>query len=229
MAAKRKDALIGKKFHATVADASCEFEIVSRTGKICKAVSKEPYEAERFFSVGQVTQALAMEEMFAGNARAQKGFWETVPVGKIIHYYNGFKQYVRGEVILDGGVKKLKPLALVGEWKEYDLPRVTPDGRVEIPYLARKILQPNAESAWQPNVSCIYEAPEFARKGEPAPSSLHPVPLEVPVARGELAALSALNGLRTAAIGMLDKVDRTDKAAILKAFAEVVDLLGEGA
>ena len=62
-------------------------------------------------------------------ARAHKAFYDGMNVRAVVHYHNSFGQFVRCEVVVadvDGsnfkkGDKVLKPVALVGAWRGFDL------------------------------------------------------------------------------------------------------------
>jgi len=86
-------------------------------------------------------------------------FYNELEVGSIVHYHNGFKEFVRCEVVeapdddacvhAKKGERCLRPLALVGGWDQHDL---RADG-----YHMRMIRE---GSLFKPSVSCIYENPE---------------------------------------------------------------------
>ena len=118
-----------------------------------------------------------------------EAFYSSVGPGDIVHYANGFGQYVRCEVVAATRVMgmreqdtvagvALKPIALVGQWREYDLPRYQPDGSVRMGYHAEKIL---AGELMQPHASTIYEYEGRAkRSGETDPRGLDPISLDPP-------------------------------------------------
>jgi hypothetical protein len=116
-------------------------------------------------------------------------WWAEQEIGATLHYHNGFGEYVRGEVVVltDGdraGLKGIRPVALVGNWKPYDLPQRRPDGSVAMGYHASKIVEGGPDAAWRPSDSCVYEAPRFVGPrgaGDPGdPRTLPALDLTVP-------------------------------------------------
>lgn len=87
-------------------------------------------------------------------------FYDGLETGSIVHYHNGFGEFVRCEVVeapddvdegilqIDKGEKCLKEVALVGKWKDYDL---RSDG-----YHMRGVREGRL---FKPNASNIYENP----------------------------------------------------------------------
>jgi len=116
----------------------------------------------------------------------------TLKPGRVVHYDNGFGQFVRCEVVaassqkwhkLDaiGGVA-LKPIALVGNWRDYDLPQRRADGSVYRSYHVRQILD---GELFQPNGGNLYESPLYHGRGGVDPRTLEPLSLEPPPATDE--------------------------------------------
>lgn len=116
-----------------------------------------------------VDRADAWTDLFA------KGddWWASQPVGTVLHYDNGFEQYVRGEVVQIDGKRMLRPTALVGNviplgatteqrlergWGTTDIVGRTAWGEVKYGYHARKVMD---GEAWQPSTSCVVESPEY--------------------------------------------------------------------
>lgn len=119
-------------------------------------------------TVGGMTKASVLKLMgandrldnyFEGLDNQKKSFWDSRVVGEIIHYHNSFGQFIRGEVVIVNNVPELKPTALVGKWRESDLPRRARDGTVMHGYHVKQII--NGES-WQPSDSCVYESPTYS-------------------------------------------------------------------
>lgn len=111
----------------------------------------------------------AMDGFWDRAQKAREGFWESQKVGDIVHYHNSFGQFVRGEIVEHEGKKQMKSIALVGDWKGYDLPQRNADGSIRYSYNAKKVLEGDI---WQPSDSCVYEAPSYSesnnsRYGDP--------------------------------------------------------------
>ena len=86
-------------------------------------------------------------------------FYKGLEAGSIVHYHNGFKEFIRCEVVeapddeacvrAEKGERCLRPLALVGGWGSYAL--------LADAYHMRMIRE---GSLFKPSASCIYENPE---------------------------------------------------------------------
>lgn len=114
-------------------------------------------------------------------------FWDTVPLGSVLHYHDGFNRFIRGIVVERKGrnasgdrpLRGLRSVAMVGAWTAYDLPRRGPDGEIKYPYHAAKILSPTPDSIFNPSPSCIYESDECTRSLAD-PCEMPPIDLSVP-------------------------------------------------
>jgi hypothetical protein len=114
----------------------------------------------------------------------EKARKDSLQVGEIIHYDNGFGEYIRCEIVDKDGELHAKAIAMVGNWSERDLPRRQKDGTIYYGYHAEKILFPDKERSgtkthWIPNMSCIWEYTDSPRKG-PDPREMEPIDLSVP-------------------------------------------------
>lgn len=199
---------VGTRFRSTYADGNCLFEVTERAGPDAwrAVVVDEPIEfngqvypsdfagVEQLFSTKQVEQALKWEQHLQRSREERDDFYDSLMPGDILHYHNGFGNYVRCEVVLaDGNAEAseqgewllLQPIALVGNWKPMDLPKRYIDGSVDLGYHAKKVTE--RSGAWAPHTSCIYEAPNFVaprtRQGGIAdtdPRNLDPIDLSLP-------------------------------------------------
>jgi hypothetical protein len=124
----------------------------------------------------QIRSTLAYDQM----NKKHESFYSSLEPGQIVHYHNGFGQYVRCEATRDGSKMKLKPIALVGNWDKFDLPRRLNDGSIALGYHAEQI---EKGELFEPHESNIYEASGFvpnpAHK-EKDPRKMEPISLEVP-------------------------------------------------
>jgi hypothetical protein len=187
----------GTRFRSVIQDCNALWEVTRRAGRSAweaKCVN-EPIEIDgrkvdsdyagtvRAFTSAQIKQAARMEAFFARNMSDHDKFYAGLQLGQIIHYDNGFGQFVRCEVAIGTTVhdkkphKCLKPIALVGDWGKYDLPRRMPDGSVHLGYHADKIVKGDC---FEPNVSSIYEAKPTDRRGPVDPKTLPALDLSVP-------------------------------------------------
>lgn len=114
---------------------------------------------ERYYSATQIRQMVNWDNALERSLRGRDDWWAHRTAGEVLHYHNGFGEYVRGEVIVQDGEKRLQPIALVGAWKEHELPKRRPNGEVYYPYHADKVVF--GTGAWQPSESNIYEFEGF--------------------------------------------------------------------
>lgn len=180
--------LIGSRFRATIADASCLFEVVAtqgRGGYRCVVIN-EPFESEgqtydsdfagrvKLFTQAEVESGIRIAEFHRKNRETHDNYYASLVPGAIVHYYHGCKQFVRCEVVqlteeqpmpygptLKAGDKMLRPLTLLGNWHDYDLTRNA--------YFPKLITE---GEFFCPNVSCIAESPGFSTREPMDPSTL---------------------------------------------------------
>jgi hypothetical protein len=176
----KKPSLVGKTFRAAYADSNSLWEVKRKRGRgvyECTIVN-EPITIDgktfdgdyagttKVFTAEDVERSIRMAEFCRSLMNEHEAFYESLQVGAIVHYAHGFGEFVRCEVVelteetLIGfhrdpvGTKVLKPLALVGGWRSYDLksesyhPKQIRDG---------KLMKPNASN--------IYENPKAEIRG----------------------------------------------------------------
>jgi len=131
---------------------------------------------QKIFSPEEIQATIGLSELFEKLDERHRFFYDNLTPGQIVHYNNGFNDWVRCEVVVEDGENKLKRIALVGEWRSHDLPRRTQDGSIYNGYYGNKII--NGET-FTPNSSHLFEAGCQPRNGID-PSTLDPVSLEVP-------------------------------------------------
>jgi hypothetical protein len=143
-----------------------ECEIVNEPIEINGRMIEGDYAGVRkLFDAREIEAASRWQELEAADHEA---FYEGLRVGEIVHYHDGFGQYVRCEVVIaetvrpvdhpsiKAGEKCLREIALVGAWREYDLWADS--------YHARGVRE---QRLFHPNASCIWENPKFARREGP--------------------------------------------------------------
>ena len=189
----------GTKFHAVIADSNPEWEVTGKGGRgIWRAKCLgEDYRGEvRAFTEAQIRQSLGMARAFAKNDDENGAFYAGLKLGATVHYHNSFGQFIRCEVVMGTTVhdksmhKCLKPVALVGDWAKFDLPRRMPDGTINYGYQADKIRNGDC---FEPNYGCIFESGRpGGRHFEVDPSKLPALDLSVPEMSDEKAAEAKL-------------------------------------
>lgn len=111
-------------------------------------------------------------------------FWLKTPIGSVIHYDNGFNEYVRGIVVRhqeDSSGKGLRAIALVGNWTKLYERRI--DGSIHFCNHAARVLRQEPNDVFTPHESCIFEyrlTNGLLRSGSIDPRPLPPVDLTVP-------------------------------------------------
>ena len=179
----------GMQFRSTLADGNPIWEVKRSLGGawLCEVVD-EPFEidgkvyesdfagAEKSFLSREILAANAYEDMFKDMRSDHDGFYASLDEGDIVHYNNGFKNFVRCEVVFDADEQKnkLKPIALVGEWSNCDLPKRRADGEIYNGYHSQQIID---GSTFEPNAGCIFES---GTNHSDDPRSLTPIDLSVP-------------------------------------------------
>jgi hypothetical protein len=140
-----------------------------------------PEAHERGLKLADIRDVVERNRAWKRRIDEVEAWWAAQPLGLILHYHNGFGQYVRCEVAdgewhsLDGKQegRALQPIALIGNWAERDLEPTA--------YHAKKIVE--GDGLWRANTGCIYEHPSFSPpKGDAAsidPTKLDPLPIKV--------------------------------------------------
>ena len=193
---KTKRVKKGMQFRSTLADGNPLWEVKRSLGGepiepeeawLCEVVD-EPIEidgkvyesdfagAQQSFLSREILAANAYEDMFKDMRSDHDRFYASLDEGDIVHYNNGFKNFVRCEIVFDADEQKnkLKPIALVGEWRDYDLPKRQANGEVYNGYHVQQIID---GSTFEPNAGCIFEA---GTNHSDDPRSLPPIDLSVP-------------------------------------------------
>ena len=199
-------------FRAAYADSCPLWKVLRKLGTnvyLCEVVN-EPVEidgkvydgdwagTQKSFMYGEIVRSVGLSDLYDTFASDHDKFYASLKPGQIVHYNNGFDAFVRCVVVAKDGANVLKPIALVGEWEGYDLPRRMRDGSIYNNFNADRII--NGETM-TPNSSNIYEGGYKPRNGVD-PSTLQPISLAVPPMTPEEAKEAAL----------WSKVDRIHKA-----------------
>lgn len=152
----------------------------------CVIIGDEWNGARKVFGGEEIRSAIVQSKAWDALRNEQTDWFASLKIGDIYHYHNGFGQFVRCMVVHDQDeqlgvyMNRFQPIALVGNWQNYDLPKRQSDGRVHLPYHASKVV--NATGAWQPSLTCIYEHPDYSRAytsyGDPR--TMEPISLNVP-------------------------------------------------
>lgn len=179
---------IGDNFRCAYADGNCLWTVLKKKAKdvyLCEIVN-EPFEydgkildsdyagIQKVFLKKEIEFSLQRSAAIKSNQEEHDKFYKNLEIGSTVHYHNGFGNFVKCKVNKD---HKLVPFALVGGWRDYELPHRSIDGEVIYPYMCKLII--NKES-FKPNASNIYEFNHFSRKNLD-PTNLPEVSIEAPV------------------------------------------------
>lgn len=217
----KRRVVVGMRFQHVYADSNSTWRVTRNMGRgIWEAVIDNPpwthdgrtFEGEYnghtdVFRSRDILASVEFSERWAALANEGSDWWETVREGDVLHYCNGFQQFVRCIAVTmteantepgtsgrqDVGMIGMLPVALVGEvrdkaepgkqgWHRSDIAIRRPDGRVDFGYHARKVI--NSTGAWRPSTSCIYEAPQVSSNysGGPDPRTMDAIDLSAPEA-----------------------------------------------
>jgi len=173
-------------FRSTYADSNALWKVISSKGKgiyLCEIVN-EPIEidgrtldgdyagVQKAFLREEILRSLNWQNLFENIHDESDKFYSNLSVDDIVHYNNGFSQYVRCKVVVEDNEKKLLPVALVGIWREYDLPHRRINGDIQYGYYPKQIME---RISMRPNATNIWE---FKREGA-NPANLLPIDLSV--------------------------------------------------
>jgi hypothetical protein len=159
---------IGDRFNSIYADSQPEWVVTEKRGRgtwIAQIDDDSGWAGvERAFTTQDIENAKASAAAYSRMTNEHDRYYASLKVGQIVHYDNGHNTFVRCEVVLGNGRagdeitahgKALKPIALVGNWREHDLPRRQADGSVYNGYHADQVIN---GGLMEPNFSSIYEA-----------------------------------------------------------------------
>jgi len=163
-------------FHSSYADANPLWKVIEKRGRgtwIAQVIDCPDYSGTKAaFTTEQIERSIGLSNLWNKLENEGDKFYGSLMVGDIVHYSNGFNQYVRCKVTPK---HDLLPIALVGDWKPYDLPKRLNNGMIYNGYHVDKIKK---GETMKPNASNIYEHQHDSRATDPR--TLSPISLEVP-------------------------------------------------
>jgi hypothetical protein len=131
----------------------------------------------RAFTTDEIEAALPEGATAAAAKEAHALWWAARSEGDVVHHDLGAGEFIRGIVVIEGGVKRMRATALVGDWSGFDLPQRDRDGSVYVPVHAEAVLR---GATMQPHLESMYEAPAYPRAAEVAdPRLLEPIDLSL--------------------------------------------------
>lgn len=196
----------------------------------CVVISDDWQGMAKVFGGEEIRRAVSSAAMWQEIASEHDSWWNARKIGEIVHYHNGFGQYVRGRIVWDvseefpNGRNAMIPTELVGNWRPYDLPHFNAAGNLVESHYVRKIRE--AETM-QPNYSNMVEAVGVREgKGED-PRGKPAIDLTPPETDAGQQETARLFELRQNVIAMLTVSVSADKygEALRKALQDARDLL----
>jgi hypothetical protein len=184
----------GVRFRSVYADSNALWEVKRRRGSgvwLCEIVN-EPFEIDGrmidsdwnghqdVFQEKDIIAAVRQAQLFEQLGRETDGFYASMVPGAVYHYHDSFGKFVRCKAVRTAEGMKLKPIALVGKWGKWDLPSRYLNGKINLPYHAKHVLEGGDDAAWQPSPSCVYESPDYSYKNEDDPRQMPAIDLTVP-------------------------------------------------
>jgi hypothetical protein len=135
---------VGTTFRYTYADGNPLWKVTKRLARdTFEAVSQDdPIEINgqiykgdyagvvKAFRGADIRSSLQFERTWEKIGKEGEAKASTLRVGQIVHYDNGFAQFVRCEVVKAGPKPELKPIGLIGNWQQNDLAVRNPDGSI---------------------------------------------------------------------------------------------------
>lgn len=174
----------GVKFWSAYADDNVEWIVLRRrAGDVWVAEvaprSSDWAGAQQIFTTAQIRAAVKYDAYKKKRTSDMEGWYESLRPGQIVHYNNGFGEYVRSKVVKGpSGQNVLQPIALVGSWREHDLPHYTPHG-VQLGLLPHYPAMIAEHATFRPNWANIYEAPAYAHPAARSPDPTHMAPINL--------------------------------------------------
>lgn len=148
-------------------------------------------------------------------------WWSSQTLGTVVHYDNGFNEFVRGKIIDHEGEKKMLPIAMVGHgWNQNDIYRRSADGTVHHGFHALGIIN---QTPMQPNASNMVEYPEHRlRPGVKHPRDLEPLLLTPPAMTPEQTRLANLAKFHAEVVAALSFSHDADPVKLAYAMTEAL-------
>lgn len=226
--AVRRRVTVGTQFRATFQDGNCLWVVKKRRGAgtwdcVVDASDLDYGGTKKVFGSEDILGSLHTSAFFQKSFSDSENFWKDAKIGSVVHYHNGFGQFVRGTIMIDhDGKKGMMPIALVGiegAWR-HDLPRRRyANGKVMPMYHADNIIN---RGIMTPHPSNIYECSSFSRTF-PDPANMVALDLTIPPLEGDAANKAMLWDIRQAVITALSTdTQKPDIEEMLKSASSIL-------
>ena len=150
---------IGDQFRSVFQDGNCLWNVIKKAGRnvwLCEIDREDGDYAgtQKTFMTREIEGSKAWEKKLQQLHGANDDYYKSLTPGQIVHYNDGFKKFIRCQVVQENGENKLKKIALVGAWWEHDLPKRDRRGEIYYPYDAKGVIEgdtftPNFGNIWE--------------------------------------------------------------------------------
>lgn len=179
-------------FHANYADSNPLWKVIQKRGRDCWLCEIQPdpftlpngivlqgdYQGvQKVFMTSEIVRNVNFANFLDSLHKQDEQFFQSLKIGQIVHYRHSNDAWVRTTVVVENGENVLKPVALVGNWASYDLPRRFPNGSIHYGYHADQIIH---QKTFSPNLSHLWEGTYTRRPTDADPNTLPVVNLELP-------------------------------------------------
>jgi len=216
----------GTRFRSVIGDCNALWEVRSSRGAkcwVCVVVNEtwehdgKTYDSDfvsqtEVFSEEKILRILKLDQFWQKQHQKHVDFFAGLQPDQTVHYHNGFDDFVRCTVVATEKGNMLKPVAMVGQWREHDLPRRNADGTIELGYHAKQVVE---GKLFKPNASCIVENPEWqpsrTRYTKEQIAALPAISPDVQPMNEDEQKLADMFKFRKAIIERLEQVDTLEK------------------
>lgn len=225
---------IGTQFRMLFADAyalwevtgidglSASIQVIAEPPEIDGTIPPTDYLGHRdTTSVRKIEQILAADERSAKAIDRDTRWWKNQQDGTVLHYHDGFNQFVRGVVTRRNGTPELLPTALVGDWPAHQVVYRDWSGKVQYGHHVRRIRD---KQPWAPHPTTIFEHQPWAVDTPTGPAYMEPISFDIADPTPEEEEAYRLNQIIQEATNTLNQVG-VPSADKITAAREILDRL----
>ena len=160
--AKQRGELVGRYVTHPHADGQAVYVITDQSGKsvtvgwvdVDDAWVLPAWGKKARIPTSKAQQLIGAREFYDNLANDSGDWWASRKVGETVHYHNGFGTWVRGVIVNENGENRMRPTALVGPWKQFDLWTRSATGEIRWGYHVERI---KTGETFKPHASNMFE------------------------------------------------------------------------
>lgn len=223
----------GTTFFHHYADSDPRWRVVSSKGNHCwlcvvdnpiklpngETITGDWDGTQKVFMTREILDSIINDRKIQEINQENESFYESLQPDQIVHYHNGFGNWVRCVVTRKNNQNVLTPIALLGNWEKHELPKRQLDGSIHLGHHAKQIQD---KETFSPHYSNIWESKHHLHAIYPDPSKLTPINLDLPEMTEEEKANSKLWGKIEEIQQILSKVYIKDPKETLNKIAEII-------